>query len=86
VIDVSKFWDLVKDGTILVGTAIVVIFVVSLVAVGLWAYMLIVGQEVPPELSQWLQTLLGVWLGVLGSAGATGWARARSRALAAEGK
>jgi len=74
----SKFWDYLRDGSILLAAAILVLLVASLGVFGVWLYMLIVGQEVPPELAQWLQTLLGVWLGALGTTGAIGWARSRS--------
>jgi len=80
VVTMSKFWDLLKDGTILVGAAVVIIFLVSLSVVGAWLYFLISGQAVPPELGQWLDRLLSMWLGVLGSAGVMGWAVARARA------
>jgi len=75
----SKFWDLLRDGTIFIGAGVVIIFLVSLGVVGTWLYFLISGQTVPPELGQWLDRLLGVWLGVLGSAGTMGWAIARAR-------
>jgi len=80
VMDVSKFWEYLRDGSLLVAVAIVLIALVSLGIVGTWLYFLISGQAVPPDLAEWLRTFLGFWLGVLGATGTIGWATARARA------
>ena len=75
----DKFWDHLKDGSILLMVAISVIVLASLGVLGMWLAKMAMNQPIPEALSEWLRTLLGVWLGALGSLGAVGWAQAKSK-------
>ena len=79
VIDVDKFWERLRDGSLLIAFAISIIGLVTVGIVGTWLYFLISGQPVSPDLAEWLRTFLGFWLGVLGATGTFGWAVARAR-------
>ena len=52
----SKFWDLVKESVILQG-------IVTLLLLGVACYLWTMGQEVPEQLSDLLQLVVGFWLG-----------------------
>jgi len=52
----SEFWTLFKESVILQGC-------VTLLLLGVACYLWATGQEVPKELSQLLQLVVGFWLG-----------------------
>ena len=52
----DKFWSLVKESVILQGC-------VTLLLLGVACYLWATGEEVPKELTQLLQLVVGFWLG-----------------------